>query len=55
MKHTELVSMLAAILMSSGSNFESDAAVSGAVDAAFKLVDKVSKHPKNVERPVAGG
>jgi len=50
MKQTELVSVLAAILMSSGSNFESEAAITGAVDAAFKIVDKVAKHPKNVER-----
>jgi hypothetical protein len=51
MKQTELVSVLAAILMSSGSNFESETTISGAVDAAFKIVDKVAKHPKNVERP----
>jgi hypothetical protein len=50
MKQTELVSVLAAILMSSGSNFESEATISAAVDAAFKIVDKVAKHPKNVER-----
>jgi hypothetical protein len=55
MKHTELVSVVAALLMSAGSNFESDAAMSGAVESAFKIVDKVAKHPKNPERPVVGG
>ena len=55
MKHTELVSVVAALLMSAGSNFESDAAMSGAVESAFKIVDKVAKHPKDPERPVVGG
>jgi len=55
MKHTELVSVVAALLMSAGSNFESDAAMSGAVESAFKIVDKVAKHPKNPERSVVGG
>ena len=55
MKVTEQVSVLAAILMSSGSNFESDATMNGAVDAAFKLIDKVAKHPKNPERLSGGG
>ena len=51
MKVTEMVSVLAAILFSSGSNFESEAAMNGAVEAAFKLIEKVAKHPKNPERP----
>jgi len=55
MKVTEQVSVLAAILMSSGSNFESEATMNGAVEAAFKLVDKVAKHPKNPERIAGGG
>ena len=55
MKVTEHVSVLAAILLSSGSNFESDATLNGAVEAAFKLIDKVAKHPKNPERLAAGG
>jgi hypothetical protein len=53
MKQTELVSMLAAILMSASNKFESDVAMSGAVEAAFKLVDKVVNHPKNVDRPAS--
>jgi hypothetical protein len=55
MKVTEQASVLAAILMSSGSNFESDATMNGAVEAAFKLIDKVAKHPKNPERLAGGG
>jgi hypothetical protein len=55
MKVTEQVSVLAAILLSSGSNFESDATLNGAVEAAFKLIDKVAKHPKNTERLAGGG
>jgi hypothetical protein len=55
MKVTEQVSVLAAILLSSGSNFESEASMNGAVEAAFKLIDKVAKHPKNPERLAAGG
>lgn len=55
MKVTEQVSVLAAILMSSGSNFESEVTMNGAVEAAFKLIDKVAKHPKNPERLAGGG